>query len=217
MSMTSLYEHINSELLLEKFITVLPADSKKDQLKYAKQVWPMIEDAYRYIGGLAGIKTFDAFVKEFVDNEKDDFLWKLVRRGSEITAVKIYKLKNGHRKSVAMACQNTPQGAFDLSMILSEDMRLKERGAWAEVSGKALGKYLNMGAVIIPNDVAQYLLPGKQIEPLEDGYFYKRLIKGEMHAKMIVGFPPADIEGEKPTPEMIAKLKMLGKEYESGM
>ena len=41
------------------------------------------------IGGLAGIKTFDAFVKEFVDNEKDDFLWKLVRRGSEITAVDI--------------------------------------------------------------------------------------------------------------------------------
>ena len=48
-------------------------------------------------------------------------------------------MKNGHRKSVAMACQNTPQGAFDLSMILSEDMSLKERGAWAEVSGKALG------------------------------------------------------------------------------
>ena len=80
--------------ITEKFVTVLPADSKEDQLKYAKQVWPMIDDAYRYIGGLAGIKTFDAFVKEFVDNEKDDFLWKLVRRGSEITAVKIYKLKN---------------------------------------------------------------------------------------------------------------------------
>ena len=82
--MKTLYENINSELLLEKFETVLPADSNEDQLKYAKQVWPMIEDAYKYIGGLAGIKTLDAFVKEFVDNEKDDFLWKLVRRGSEI-------------------------------------------------------------------------------------------------------------------------------------
>ena len=215
--MKTLYEHINSELLLERFVTVLPADSKEDQLKYAKQVWPMIEDAYRYIGGLAGIKTLDAFIKEFVDNEKDDFLWKLVRRGSEITAVKIYKLKNGHRKSVAMACINTPQGAFDLNMILSEDMKLKERGAWAEVSGKALGKYLNMGAIILPNDLAPELLPGKEIEPLEDGYFYKRMIKGEMHVKMLVGYPPADIEGIRPNSEMIAKIKELGKQYESGL
>lgn len=215
--MKTLYEHINSELLLEKFVTVLPADSKEDQLKYATKVWPLIEDAYRYIGGLAGIKTYDAFVKEFVDNEKDDFLWKLVRRGSNITAVKIYKLKKGHRKSVAMACDGTPQGIGDLNMILSEDMRLKERGAWAEVSGKALGKYLNMGAVILPNSAAETLLPGKQIEYMEDGYFYKRLIKGEMHVKMLVGYPPENIEGEKPTPEMIAKLKELGKQYESGL
>jgi hypothetical protein len=102
-------------------------------------------------------------------------------------------------------------------MILSEDMKLKERGAWAEVSGKALGKYLNMGAIILPNDIASQLLPGKEIEPLEDGYFYKRMIKGEMHVKMLVGYPPNGYEGDRPNSEMIAKLKMLGKEYESGM
>lgn len=215
--MTSLYEHINSELLLERFVTILPTDSENDKLKCAEKIWPIIDDAYRYIGGLAGIKTFDAFVKEFVYNEKDEFLWKYVKRGSEITAVIIYKIKNNHRKSVAMACQNTSQGANDLDMILSEDMRIRNRGAWAEVSGKALGKFLNMGVIIIPNKLANVLLPGKNIEPLEDGYFYKRFIKGEMHVKMLVGFPPTDIEGEKPTPEMIANLKKLSKEYESGL
>lgn len=215
--MTSLYEHINSELLLERFVTILPTDSEVDKLKCAENIWPMIDDAYKYIGGLAGIKTFDAFVKEFVYNEKDEFLWKYVKRGSEITAVIIYKIKNTHRKSVAMACQNTSQGANDLDMILSEDMRIRNRGAWAEVSGKALGKFLNMGVIIIPNKLANVLLPGKNIKPLEDGYFYKRLIKDEMHVKMLVGFPPTDIEGEKPTPEMIANLKKLSKEYESGL
>jgi hypothetical protein len=65
--------------------------------------------------------------------------------------------------------------------------------------------------------MASDLLPGKEIEPLDDGYFYKRLIKGEMHVKLIVGFPPNDIEGEKPTSEMISKIKELGKQYESGL
>lgn len=206
-----------STYITERFITVLPADSKEEQLNYAKSVWPMIDDAYRYIGGLAGIKTYDEFVAEFVDNDKDNFLWKLVKRGSEITAVKIYKLSNGHRKSVAMACAPTHQGGADLNMILSEDMRIKERGAWAEVSGRALGKYLNMGALIIPNAMAAELLQGKEIEPLKDGYFYKRLIKDEMHVKLIVGFPPNNIEGEKPTSEMIKSLKELGKKYESNL
>ena len=206
-----------STYITERFITVLPADSKEDQLNYAKLVWPLIDDAYKYIGGLAGIKTYDKFVAEFVDNDKNNFLWKLVKRGSEITAVKIYKLLNGHRKSVAMACLPTAQGGADLNMILSEDMRIKERGAWAEVSGKALGKYLNMGAIIIPNAMAAELLHGKEIEPLDDGYFYKRFIKGEMHVKLIVGFPPNGIEGEKPTSEMISKIKELGKQYESGL
>jgi hypothetical protein len=34
---------------------------------------------------------------------------------------------------------------------------------------------------------------------------------------LIVGFPPNDIEGEKPTSEMISKIKELGKQYESGL
>jgi hypothetical protein len=215
--MKTLYEHITSELLLEKFLTVLPSTSKDEQLKYAKEVWPMIDDAYRYIGGLAGIKTYDKFVDEFINNPDDEFIWKLVKRGSDITAVVIYKMKNGGRKSVALACLPTPRGGNDLNMILSEDMRLKERGAWAEVSGKALGKFLNMGAMIIPNSVANVLLPNKEIQPLEDGYFYKRFIKGEPHVKMIVGFPSSDIEGEKPTDEMIKSLKELGKKYESNL
>lgn len=215
--MKTLYNYIEESYITERFVTVLPANSREDQLKYAEKVWPLIDAAYKYIGGLAGIKTFDAFVKEFVDNEKDDFLWKLVKRGNDITAVKIYKLKNGGRKSVAMACMDTEQGKRDLNKIIEEDMRIKDRKAWAECSGKALGKYLNMGAIILPNSMAEELLPGKQIEILPDGFFYKRSIKGEMHVKMLVGYPPNGYEGEQPDETKIRYIKELSKRYEAGL
>lgn len=213
--MKSLYEQIQESLILERFITLLPDSSKEEQLKVAEEVWPMVEAAYRYIGGLAGIKDYDAFVKEFVYNDKDEFLWKLVRRGNKITAVKIYKFKNNYRKSVAMACLYNEQGKRDLNMIIAEDMKIKQRGAWAEVSGKALGKYLKIGAVVLPNSMAQELLPNKKIEVLDDGYFYKRLIKGEMHAKILIGYPPNGYEGDAPDDELIEKIKELGKKYEA--
>ena len=214
--MRTLYNYIKESYITERFVTVLPADSREDQLKYAEKVWPLIDAAYKYIGGLAGIKTYDAFIKEFVDNEKDDFLWKLVRRGNDITAVKIYKIKNGGRKSVAMACMDTDQGKKDLNSIIEEDMRLKDRKAWAEVSGKALGKYLNMGAIILPNSMTEELLPGKEIELLPDGLFYRRTIKGEVHVKMLVGYPPNGYEGEKPNETRVRYIKELSKRYEAG-
>lgn len=211
--MKNLFDIIQEEFLLERFVTITSADSREEQLEYAKQAWPLIESAYKYIGGLAGIKTFDAFVREFVDNNSNDFLWKLVRRGNQITAVKIYKIKSGYRKSVAMACVNSEQGKKDLNMIISEDLKIKERGAWAEVSGKALGKYLNLGAIVLPNSMANELLPGKQLELLDDGYFYKRNINGEEHIKLLIGYPPNGYEGSKPTEEFVKQIKELGKKY----
>ena len=157
--MKSLYEHItsvlNESLILEKFVTIFSSDSKDEQLKYAKIAWPLIVNAYKYCGGLAGIKTYDAFVDEFVYNEKDEFIWKMVRRGSKISAV------------------------------------------------------------VLPNSIESELLPGKVIEPLDDGYFYKRPIKGEMNVKLIIGYPPNDYEGDKPSDELIKTIKTLGKKYEA--
>ena len=213
--MKTLYEQIQESLILERFVTVLSSDSEEEQIQYAKIVWPIVEEAYAYAGGLAGIHTVDDFIKEYVYNDKDEFLWKMVRRGNKITAVKIYKFKNGHRKSVCMASVKGEQGDHDLNMIISEDLKIKERGAWAEVSGKALGKYLNMGAVVIPNSMAKELLPGKSIETLDDGYFYKRLIKGKPCVKMIIGYPPNGYEGDSADDELIKTLKTLGKKYEA--
>lgn len=208
--MKSLYDYV-----FEHFVTVLPTDALNDKLKYAKQVWEILDNAYKYIGGLAGCKSYDDFLNEYVNNDKDNMLWKLVRHGTTITAVKIYKMKQNHRKSIAMGCIPTDQGKHDINMILNEDMKLKERGVWSESSGKALGTYLNKGYIILPNCVAPYLLPDKEIELLPDGYFYRRIIDGKIHIKMIVGYPPTDIEGQQPTLEQIKKLKDLSKKYEA--
>jgi hypothetical protein len=206
-----------TQLITEHFDTIFPEDEAK-RMKISKQVWDLIEKAYSYIGGLAGCKDYDTFVKMFVkENTEKQYIWKVVRRGKEVTAIKIYSTTKGGRKSAAMACADTEQGQKDLNKILEEDIKIKERGNWAEVSGRALGKYLNKGAVVLPNTMAKELMPEKRdIELLPDGYFYKRNIKGELHTKMLVGYPPNGFVGDKPTDELVKQLKELGKKYESG-
>lgn len=207
--MKSLYSYIT-----EHFINIFPNISLEEKQKYAKQVWDILKKSYAYIDGLAGCKNYDDFYNKFVlDKDNKQLFWKLVKRGNTITAIKIYSLSRGGRKSVASGCIDTEQGKNDLNKIIEEDMKLKDRGALAECSGHALGKYLNMGYIIIPNTMAKLLLH-KQVELLPDGYFYNRDIEGKTHTKLIVGYPPNGIEGEKPTPEMIQKLKELGKKYE---
>ena len=120
-----------------------------------------------------------------------------------------------YRKNVALGCINTEQGKNDLNMILKEDINIKDRGSWCELSGKALGKYLNMGAIILPNTFTSELLPDKQILELKpDGYFYTREIKGEIHTKILIGYPPNGFVGDKPDEELINKIKELGKKYD---
>ena len=146
-------------------------------------------------------------------------MWKLVRRnGDTITACKIYAINDLGRKSVVMASLDTEQGKNDLNKILSEDYNITDRQAWSEVSGKALGKALNMGAIPLPNHMLYSLLPKKvkngEIEFIKnENYFYKRLIKGEWYYKMLIGQPTNSKEQIPAPPELIKFIKEKGKYY----
>jgi hypothetical protein len=208
--MKSLYSYIT-----EHFINIFPNISLEEKQKYAKQVWDILNKSYSYIKGLAGCKNYDDFYNKFVlDKDNKQLFWKLVKRGNIVTAIKIYSTSKGGRKSVASGCIDTEQGKNDLNKIIEEDMKLKERGMWSECSGRALGKYLNAGYTVIPNTMAELLI-NKKVEPLPDGYFYKRIIEGKVHTKLIVGYPPKGVEGEKPDEELVKYLKELGKKYEA--
>lgn len=209
--MKDLTQYINEQLITEHFVT---CTSKEEMQKYAKEVYDMLQECYKYIGGIAGINSAD----ELVDNT--DF-WKLVRRGGtnekagKITAAKLYKLVDGMRKCNCAGFDSTEQGKKDLLKIYNEDALLKDRKVYGEFSGKAVSTVLKQGGIPIPNIIAQELLVGKEVELLDDGWYYKRKLgDGKEHIKMMAGnVPGKQYKDEQPTPELIDQLKGLAKKY----
>lgn len=209
-----------SSIICEKFITLF--DEVKDislKRKYSKEVYDMIVKSYAYMGGLAGCKSYEDFCNEYVEPKNGDkLIWKLVRRTDHISAINIYSTKRGGRKAIVGASDGTEQGKKDLSKILEEDYKFKERGAWIEVSGKALGLALKNGGIPIPNSYILELMPDKnknEFRMRDDGYFYDRIIGGEWHTKLCIGNPPINKKQESISFDLISKLKDLGKKYES--
>ena len=202
------------EYIFERFINVFKPE---DIRLYAKEAWDMISKAYEYIGGVAGCDSYNDFLNFYVNNAiQEKFMWKIVRRHDHLSAVKIYTLKRGGRKGIIIASDGSEQGKKDLMEILSDDFNMKNRQSWEELSGKALGIALKNGAIPLPNNIIQVLMPDKKdIIPLKDGWFYKRHLGKEEHVKLLVGHPRKNIEFGKPSQELISKLKELSKKYES--
>ena len=217
--MKTLQEYINEALVFEKFLNLFDKDIEIRR-QYAEEIWTMVERAYAYMGGLSGCETYEEFVTKYVEDEKGkDLMWKCVKRGNKITAVKIYSLTKHGRKSILMASDGTKAGDKDLCMILGEDIKLKDRNAWSEVSGAALGKSLKLGAIPLPAYMLYELLPKKinsgEIKFIDnDMYFYQRLLDGEWHTKMLIGNPIENDGRFEADPELAAKLKELGKKYQ---
>jgi hypothetical protein len=187
-------------IINEHFVTCFePADMEK----WLDQVWNMLEEAYKYCGGVKGI------TKEALIPESD--LWKLVKRGNKITAALLYTLKRGGRKACYMASDGTDQGKRDLNMIIFEDARMTDRDAWAEVSGRAIKVFLRNGHLPVPNTVAREIMKDKEFDELkDDGWFYTRKIGGEPKTKIMV----SRARGVEAPDEVIEEILRLGRLYD---
>jgi hypothetical protein len=192
------------EFLVERVINLWTPEQKA---KYADVVWDMLDRSYQKMGGFKSA----ANVEELIDTPG---LWKLVQRGDTITALGIYKPseKTKNMKSIASATETeidpekniyvaTTQGKKDLMMLKSEDIRLNR--SWVEVSGPIEKLMLKMGSKPMPNKYAEFLTGKKVLELNPDGVHYTRLIQGEPHEKMIVGFVNL-------SPEGLATLSKMG-------
>ena len=209
-----------TELILERYVTLFydKTEDKDKMMEISKEVYRMIVKSYEYIGGLAGCSSYKDFVRDYIEDDSDKQIWKYVRRGDHITAIKIYSTKRGGRKGIVMATDGTEQGKNDINKILEEDYKLKERGAWDEVSGKALGAALNKGAIPLPNSMILDLMKDKDktmFRMRDDGWFYDRRIAGDWHTKLLIGYPPKNAIGYQVSQDLVKKLKDLGKEYEA--
>lgn len=174
-----------SEMLTEHYTNIFVKREGKDKAllsKYKDQVWDILYNSYKYLeGGLAGIETVDELIA-------DSEFWKLVTKGDKVLAAFIYNFKRGGRKIQYAGCVRTPEGKKAFYDVVKEDIKLKDRETWAEVSGVVEQKYLEQGMAPIPAEVAQKILSDKQFINFDpDGYHYTRMIGRQPHTKMMVG------------------------------
>ena len=178
-NMKSLTKYVKESLMInERFVTPIKKDDMK---KWASQVWKLLNDAYKYCGGLKGMNSIEQLI-----NETD--IWKIVRRGNKVTAVVTYSTKRGGRKNCYMASSQDEQGKHDLFMIMKEDAKLLDREAWCEASGKTVSVKLKNGWTPIPNYIAQFIMKDKKFDELcKDGFFYVRQIGNHKFHKIMLG------------------------------
>lgn len=188
------------QLICEHFVTLFH-NNQKEKEEYIDEVWDMLQQAYKPIGGF---KTADT--KEELMYKAD--IWKLVRRNGKITACKLYtSKKGGGRKSIAGA--STTDGKQDLFKIVEEDVKMVDREVWAEVSSAMEYLMTKYGAKYIPIEIVEKILKGKELNhngddyhanskdceriPYKPGYHYIRNIGGKPYRKGMVGNLPKSI------------------------
>lgn len=168
------------ELLTER---VLNLSDEKSKAAYADQVWDILQKSYAKIGGF----TVHASPEELAQKTG---IWKLVRRGQDITAVTIYKDKLG-RKISAVGTNGTDQGKQDYKMLQAGESSQKR--SWVEASGaveRLMAKDPN--SVGIPNRYASALLNKEIMSYDPDGVHYTRMIGGTPRVKIMFGFVNLD-------------------------
>ena len=121
----------------------------------------------------------------------DTDFWKLCTKNGKVVAAATYTYKRGGRKLIAAGTDGSQEGKQWLYKILQEDIKFKDRKAWAEVSGAMEHIYINKnGAIPVPATIAQEIMKDKPFVKIhDDGYHYDRLIAGEIHTKILVGNP----------------------------
>lgn len=157
---------------------VVNAFDPTQKLKYADEVWDILQKSYANVEG--GFGTASS-IEELIEKSS---LWKLVTRDGRVTAVAIYRDQLG-RKSIASGTDGSRQGKADYMMIKNADVKL--RRAWAEVSGAPEALMKRTGLKALPSKFAPVLTGKEILEYNDDGYHYTRLIGGQPHEKVIYG------------------------------
>lgn len=180
------------DFITERYINAFVAKEKE---LYVDDVWKIIQDSYRSIGGHKG--TGFASKQDMID--KIPF-WKMVRKNGKIVAVAMYRDKGG-RKRVAVGTDGTSIGKEELTKIYVADFNR----AYFEVSGASFGLIVKtLGEDFVkkyaksPEEAEKIEGKGKFVEPNSSELMYKRFpglrkymygrpIGGEVHTKIMLG------------------------------
>lgn len=174
------------QFLQEKVLNI-GFNSKHEQFreKHRQQIHDIIRSSYSKINGYAGLGSGSEEESKAIHDDISKHNLKAIKRGNNITAVRIYKDSHG-RKSIISATDGSPQGKSDFAKLMADDTKLQR--SWGEVSGAMEHIHGKLNTPVVPADRASQLL-GKPVEKDVDGYHYKRMIAGKPMRKVIVGFP----------------------------
>jgi hypothetical protein len=151
--------------ITERFLNAIKNhdDELEIKEKYADQVWSILQDSYRAIGGIRGSGFNDK--QDMIDNIP---FWKLYVRNDLVKAVVMYKDKNG-RKSVAVGTD----GSDDAKAVIYKIMKEELSRSYGEKSKASLAVTLKSYPWVIikhylhtPNE-AQAVLSDDVLTPLK--------------------------------------------------
>ena len=180
--------------ILQEHVVNAPPNDIRTKMKYADEVWDMLNQSYAKIGGLHG-SGFSS--KEDMINNIP--FWKMVTRNSKLVAVTLYKDKGG-RKRVAGGSNGTPEGKQAMIDINNEEVKMKR--SYIEISGPMLSMSISktpgFESTCIPYRKVSGIIDDEIKRPPEDDpeilrhpefkdYFYQRKIGGAWHTKLMAG------------------------------
>lgn len=151
----------------------------QDRAKHLPLVWNMMQKSYEKAGGFHSADS----PEDLMQKSK---LWKLHRKGGEVTAAVIYKDLHG-RKVIAGGTNGSEEGKMGLMHINDED--IKKHRAWGEFSGAMEHIMKKHGAKYISHAHAEMLTGKPVLKKHDDGIHYDRDIGGNIHTKALMGYP----------------------------
>lgn len=175
-----LQKSVQESYINEHFVNIFPNKDLQDIEIYKDEVWNILQQSYKPIGGLLGVDSIDDLIA-------DSDMWKLVTKGGKVVAVSCYTFKRGGRKTMLCGTDGTEEGKRWFYKIIDEDIQRLDREQFAEVSGVMEYIFKKRGANPIPGIVAQRILSDKQLEILDDGFHYRRMIGGQLCTKIMYG------------------------------
>ena len=178
-----------SDFLVEHVENPSSVEAKK---KYVDEVWQILQDSYKYCGGIhgSGFKS----KQDMIDNIP---FWKLQKKGGKIVACVMYKDKGG-RKMVALGSDGSPEGKKAVRQFIFDD--IKHQRAYGEVSD-AVQRFIIKH--LTEDEIEKYFVPAERVEAIlhkpvkPTGKFtYTREIGGHEHEKMMYGVPGKGFKGK---------------------
>jgi hypothetical protein len=149
----------------------------------AEEAFDLIDRAYAPIGGHAGMRD----VPSMLADDADVYVMEDIDEDPQADVLQVYKTTPFGRKAVAVGQDGTKEARRRAVSLKIEDF--DRPGYYGEVSGRLAEILLDAGVPVVNDPEIVRMVLRKPIEWLNNGGWYKRMLGGHMHEKILVGRP----------------------------